>query len=94
MIKKQVPGSFFNVDVSRRTRKSKFFHPINAVIAWSVFEQELYKVCKHSIQDAAGRPAYTPSVLFKMLLLQTWYHLSEMGVEDMVNDTLSATFCG
>ena len=26
--------------------------------------------------------------------LQTWYHLSDMGVEDMVNDTLSANaFC-
>jgi IS5 family transposase len=60
-----------------------------------VFEKERYKVCECSIQEAAGRPAYTPSVLFKMPLLQTWYHLSEMGVEDMVNDTLSANaLCG
>jgi IS5 family transposase len=30
-----------------------------------------------------------------MMLLQTWYNLSDMGVEDMVNDTLSANaFCG
>jgi IS5 family transposase len=29
-----------------------------------------------------------------MMLLQTWYNLSDMGVEDMVNDTLSANaFC-
>jgi IS5 family transposase len=95
MIKKQVPGSFVSVDVSRSTRKGKFFHPINAVIDWAVFEKELYKVCKRSIQDAAGRLAYNPLVLFKMTLLQTWYHLSDMGVEDMVNDTLSANaFCG
>ena len=29
------------------------------------------------------------------MLLPTWYNLSDMGVEDMVNDTLSANaFCG
>jgi len=29
------------------------------------------------------------------MLLQTWYNLSDMAVEDMVNDTLSANaFCG
>ena len=95
MIKKQVPGSFVSVDVSRRTRKSKFFHQISTVIDWSVFEKELYKICKRSIVDAAGRPAYNPLVLFKMMLLQTWYNLSDMGVEDMVNETLPANaFCG
>ena len=95
MLKKKSLGSFVDVDVSRRTRKSKFFYQINTVIDWSVFEKELYKVCKRSIQDAAGRPAYNPLVLFKMMLIQTWYNLSDMGVEDMVNDTLSANlFCG
>ena len=90
MIKKRILGSFVSVDVTRRTRKSKFLHPIDTLIDWSVFEKELHKVCKRSIQDAAGRPAYSPLVLFKMLLLQTWYNLSDMGVEDVVNDTLSA----
>jgi hypothetical protein len=63
MIKKKIPGSFVSVEVSRRTRKSKFFHQINAVIDWTVFEKALYKVCKRSIEDAAGRPAYNPLVL-------------------------------
>jgi hypothetical protein len=71
MIKKQVPGSFVSVDVSRRTRKSQFFHQINAVLDWTVFDKELYKFCKRSIQDAAGEPTYNPLVLFKMMLLQT-----------------------
>ena len=95
MIKKQISGSSVSVDVSRRTRKSKFLHQINTLIDWTVFEKELYKVCKRAIADAAGRPAYHPLVLFKMMLLQTWYNLSDMGVEDMVNDTFSANaFCG
>jgi transposase, IS5 family len=87
MIKKQLPGSFVSVDVSRRTRKSRFFDQINSLIDWTVFEKERYKVCKRSIADAAGRPAYNPLVLCKMMLLQTWYNLSDLGVEDMVNDT-------
>jgi transposase, IS5 family len=38
--------------------------------------------------------SYNPLVLLKMMLLQAWYNLSDMGVEDMVNDTLSANaFC-
>ena len=95
MIKKQAPGSFVSVDVTRRTRKSKFFQQIGTVINWSVFENELCKVCNRSIVDAAGRPAYNPLILFKMMLLQTWYNLSDIGVEDMVNENLSANaFCG
>ena len=95
MIKKQAPGSFVSVDVTRRTRKSKFFQQIGTVINWSVFEHELCKVCKRSIQDAAGRPAYNPLVLFKMMLLQTWYNLYDMGVEDMGNENLASNaFCG
>jgi hypothetical protein len=52
MIKKKISGteSFVSVDVSvsRKTRKSKFSHQINAMVDWTVFEKELYKVCKRS----------------------------------------------
>ena len=76
-------------------QRSQFLQQIDALSHWAVFEKELHKVCKRSIQDAAGRPAYNPLVLFKMMLLQTWYHLSDMGVEDMVNEHLAANaFCG
>ena len=88
MIKRQLPGSFVGVDVSRRMRKSEFFHQLNAVIDWAVFERARYKVCNRSIQDAAGRTAYHPLALFN------WYHLSGMGAEEMVNDTTSANAFG
>ena len=95
MIKKRIPGSFVSVDVTRRTRRSKFLQPIDTLIDWSFFAKELHKVCKRSIQDAAGRPAYSLLVLFKMMLLQIWYNLSDMGVEDMVNEHLASNaFCG
>jgi transposase, IS5 family len=87
MIKKKIPGSFVSVEVSRSTSKSRFFDQINALIAWTVLEKALYQVCQRSMADAAGRPAYNPLVLFKIMLLPTWYHLSDMGVEDMVHAT-------
>jgi hypothetical protein len=46
MVKKPIPDSFVSVDVSRRTRRSKFLQQIDALIDWTVFEKELYKVCK------------------------------------------------
>ncbi len=81
--------------MSKRRTRSKFLHQIDTLIGWAIFEKELHKVCKRSTHDAAGRAAYSPLVLFKMMLLQTWYNLSNMGVEDMVNDTSPANaFCG
>ena len=95
MIKNLLPGSFVRLDVNRRTRKSKFFYQIDALIDWAIFEKALHKVCKRSIKDAAGRSAYTPLVLFKRTLLQTRYNLPDRGVEDMVSANLAAnTFCG
>ena len=46
-------------------------------------------------QATQGRKAYPALVLFKMTLLQTWYNLSDYGIEEQVNDTLSfMRFCG
>jgi len=58
MIKKKIPGSFVSVDVSRRTRKSKFLHQINTVVDWTVFEKELYKVCKRSVEDGSRQACW------------------------------------
>ena len=47
------------------------------------------------LESVDGRPSYPGLLLFKMQLLQIWYNLSDPGVEDMVNDSLSAMrFCG
>lgn len=93
-LKKQIPMSWAGNYVDARLKKNTFLKQINIIIDWAPIEKELLKVCKRSLVDAAGRPAYNPVVLFKMMLLQTWYNLSDEGVEDMVNDSLSAmTFC-
>ena len=38
---------------------------------------------------APGAPGYPPLSLFKALLLQQWYNLSDPGLEDALADRLS-----
>lgn len=86
--------SFVSHHVDRRTRKNSFLRQINAIIDWNPIEKEISKIYKkgHSVD---GRPSYPGILLFKMMLLQQWYNLSDPGVEDMVNENLSAmAFCG
>ena len=95
MLKKETPSSFVHYDVQRRTKKKVFFKQIESIVNWTKISQELNKKIKRAHKDAYGRAAYAPIVLFKMMLLQTWYSLSDEGVEEMVNDSISANeFCG
>ncbi len=94
-IKTPTPMSFAGNYVLSRIKKNDFLQKIEIIVDWKPIEKELCKICKRSVVDAAGRPSYSPLLLFKMLLLQTWYSLSDERVEDMVKDSLSAMhFCG
>lgn len=95
MLKRETESSFVYIDVKRRTKKKEFFTQINILINWTKISQTLNKKIKRAGSDAYGRPAHHPIVLFKMMLIQTWYKLSDEGVEEMINDSLSANeFCG
>lgn len=59
---------------------------INAALNWKRFETTLRKVFKPS---KGGRPSYPPVVLFKVLLLQQWYALSDPMAEEAIGDRLS-----
>ncbi len=86
--------SFSRVYVERRTRRKKFFNEVNLLIDWSKIEKELLKVYKKG-QSVDGRPSYSGLLLFKMLLVQQWYNVSDVELENMVNDSLSVMrFCG
>ena len=38
--------------------------------------------------NAIGNPAYDALMMFKILLLQTWYGLSDYEVEERINDSI------
>lgn len=58
---------------------------IDALIDWARFDGRLAGFC----DDGPGRPAYRPRLLFKALLLQAWYGLSDRGLERQLGDSLS-----
>ena len=86
--------SFSEYGIRLKGSKNKFFSAINATIDWAPIEKDINRVYKKG-RSATGRSSYSGLLLFKMMLMQTWYNLSDTGVEEMLSDSLSAMhFCG
>ena len=93
-IKRSDGLSFTSYYVEKRKTKRVFLQQIAAFIDWEAVTNVLAKHYPTG-QSGQGRKAYPALVLFKMTLLQTWYNLSDYGVEEQVNDSLSCMrFCG
>ena len=58
---------------------------IAALVDWAAFERLLGGIYAAPV----GRPSYGPLVLFRCLLLQQWYRLSDPGLEEALSDRLS-----
>ncbi|MBL8501664.1 MAG: hypothetical protein JNL77_13960 [Nitrosomonas sp.] len=58
--------SFSEYDVTRRTRKGNFLQQIDELIDWNSIGKAI-EVHYAPVSDAAGRPAYSGLLLFKML---------------------------
>jgi transposase, IS5 family len=92
-LQRNIQMSFSSIYIERRTRKNEFYRQIDKIIDWSLIEKEIDKVYKKG-QSVDGRPSYCGIILFKMMLMETWFNQSDPAVEDMVNDSLSAMkFC-
>ena len=85
--------SFSAPYVERRKTKKVFLQQVNQIIDWKAISRILERYYTKG-QSTTGRKAYPPLVLLKMCLLQTWYNLSDYGIEEQVNDVLSfMRFC-
>lgn len=58
---------------------------VSALVDWSGFEATLTGLR----EDGPGRPGYRPVLLFKALLLQAWYGLSDAELEFRLGDSLA-----
>jgi IS5 family transposase len=79
---------FMDFFLSRRPSKNDFLDKVEELIDWQPIDRLL---TKHYRKRAAadGRPAYPPLPMFKMLLLQRWYNLSDPGLEAAMCDRIS-----
>jgi len=67
--------------------KHSFLRQISACVDWRGIRTLLNKKYTKP-QNATGNPAYDALMMFKILLLQTWYGLSDYEVEEWINDSL------
>jgi IS5 family transposase len=77
--------------VSKRVRGNPSLDRISALVDWRAVEAVLRGL--HA--SGRGAPAYPPLVMFKAILLQQWYALSDPELEAAIADRLSfCEFCG
>ena len=81
--------SFLQVytQVRRDRMKHSFLRQINSCVDWRGIRTLLNKKYTKT-QNAIGNPAYDALLLFKILLLEIWYGLSDYEVEERINDSL------
>ena len=71
--------------VKAYSRAGGFLEEIVKTFDWSAFDVILRPL--HS--SCEGAPAYPPLTMFKIVLLQQWYALSDRAAEEAVRDRLS-----
>ncbi len=93
MIKKSNNPSFADIAVTHREVSMELFNRVNLILEHVNIEKELAKYYTKG-KSIDGRESYSPVILFKMLLLQFWYGLSDVSVEENVKDRISfSKFC-
>ena len=86
--RKKIPGVADYIIAHRRRRKDTFLDEIDRLIDWKPIEKLLAKKIRRNV-NAVGNPAYPALAMFKILLVQRWYNLSDDAVEDALSDRLS-----
>lgn len=78
-------GSLADALVSPKAGGNARLERITALLDWSCFAALLSDL--HA--EPTGRPAWPPLLMFRCLLLQQWYGLSDPAAEEALNDRLS-----
>jgi len=84
-------AGFWDID-ERYARLSEAGDPLqrlDAVVPWEVFRKPLGKALKRSDGAKGGRPPYDAVLMFKVLVLQALYSLSDDQAEFQIEDRLS-----
>ena len=85
-VKKTGQFGFVDALVSEGVGRNARLDRLERLVSWHGFERLLAQLRS---RDGQGRPAYPPLVMFKALLLQSLYGLSDAELEEAVSDRLS-----
>lgn len=76
----------------RLERLNNLSDPLVAIkenIDWKIFQRELLRIFPEKDNPLGGRPPYSKLLLFKILLLQEYFGLSDKSAEYQITDRLS-----
>jgi transposase, IS5 family len=82
---------FFDEDDRLRelSRLGDPLEKLNKTIKWEIFRPIITKALKKSAKGPGGRPPYDYLLMFKILILQRLYHISDAQAEYQIKDRLS-----
>ena len=89
---KSLNGKSFFDEENRRKALSEVMHPLKRLelcINFEVFRNDLEKAFDKTPRGPGGRPAYDLVMMFKVLVLQRTYNLSDARTQFAINDSLS-----
>ena len=80
---------FADLYAGTRRRHPHFLDAVNELLDWSRIEQKLRKKLRRTGENSPGVKAYPALCMFKILLLETWYNLSDLAMEEALCDRYS-----
>jgi len=84
--------SFADLMVIRKKKSRHKLDAIHELVFWYKVEKKLKQLLKRSPLGSIG---YPPLTLFKVLLIQNMYSLSDLSMEEMLYNWISfRDFCG
>lgn len=83
----QISGQFDFADslLGNNQKLNQRLDKLNRLVDWKPFETRLKRI----YSSPNGRPSHPVLLLFKCLLLQVWYNLSDYALEEILDDRLS-----
>ena len=82
MYKEKTTKGFGDIAITNKG-KSEFLIKVKDLIEWEKLNKILQSKLKRN-KNAAGNPPYSELLLFKILLLETWFNLSDEKVEEAI----------
>ena len=84
------PGFFdFSERQTKLLKTRDFLERVSLLVAWETFRPVLDKALERKNHDKGGRPAYDAVLMFKVLVLQALYNLSDEQTEYQILDRMS-----
>lgn len=89
-IQKQDPGLFdYQNRMEKLSQTASPLEKLDGRIKWEIFRPTLEKALEREARGPGGRPRHDVVMMFKILVLQRYYNLSDEQAEYQINDRLS-----